>query len=183
MDFRGRRSIRIPGYDYAEAGAYFITICTSRRIALFGEVIGGRMSLNRLGEIASACWRAVPFHFDNVTLDASVVMPNHIHGILAIRTGEAFGTSPEPKEQILLPNASPLRTAPRGTAPGSVAAIIQNYKSISARRINRWRGTPTLPVWQRNFYEHVVRDEEDLGRIREYILANPAAWEQGAEDP
>ena len=91
MDSRGRRSIRIPGYDYAEAGAYFITICTSRRLPLFGEVARGRMNLTFLGEIASACWRAVPFHFGNVTLDASVVMPDHVHGIIFIRRGEAFG--------------------------------------------------------------------------------------------
>jgi len=168
MDFRGRRSIRIPGHDYTEAGAYFAR---------------GRMNVTFLGEIASACWRAIPFHFGNVTLDAWVAMPDPVHGVIFIRGGEAFGTSPEPKEEVLPPNASPLPTRPRGTAPRSVAAIIQNYKSLSARRINRWRGTPGARVWQRNYYEHVVRDEEDLGRIREYILANPAAWEQGAEDP
>lgn len=177
MDAYGRRSIRLRGYDYALPGAYFVTICTARRIPLFGEVARGRMNLTFLGEIASACWRAIPVHFANVTLDAWVVMPDHVHGIIAIRSGgEALGSPPEPKEQVLLPKASPPRTPPRGTAPGSAAAIIQNYKSLSARRINRWRGTPGARVWQRNYYEHVVRDDEGLERIRAYIRDNPLAW-------
>ena len=181
MDVYGRRSMRLPDYDYTRSGAYFITLCTHNRLPLFGEVHQGNVRHTRLGWLAAGCWLAIPRHFPGVGLDAWIVMPDHVHGIIEIRRGEAFGIPPELTEQVLLPNASPLRTPPRGTAPGSVAAIIQNYKSISARRINRWRGTPSSTVWQRNYYEHVVRDEENLGRIREYILANPAAWE-GVED-
>lgn len=184
MDTFGRRSIRLPGYDYAQTGAYFITLCTRNRLPLLGEVHQGNVRHTRLGWIAAGCWLAIPRHFPGVGLDAWIVMPDHIHGIIEIRRGEAFGSRPEPKEKALPPNASPLHMSrPRGTTPQSLAAIIQNYKSLSARRINRWRGTPRSPVWQRNYYEHVIRDEEDLGRIREYILANPAAWEEGVEDP
>lgn len=131
-DNHHRRSIRLKGYDYSSPGAYFITICTHQRECLFGEIVDGEMRLNELGKITQSHWQRLPLHF-TVELDALIVMPNHLHGILLLGDklgrGEAFGQEFSPDSTILLPNASPLQ--PNGTKPGSIGAIIQNFKSIS----------------------------------------------------
>jgi len=120
-----RRSLRLQGYDYAQAGAYFVTVCTWNRECLFGDVTNGEIRLNDAGRIAATCWSAITEHFPDVELDACVIMPNHVHGIIGIyRRGEAFGG----------PNASPL--PPHGTQSGSLGSIIQNFKSVSTRKIN-----------------------------------------------
>jgi len=165
-----RRSIRLRGYDYTRAGMYFVTICAKDRECLLGEVAGGEMRVNRQGEIVAAYWQAMPRHFSNLELDAFVIMPNHMHGIIMI-----VGAKHLPQ----FPNASPLRSSqpPHGTQPASLAAIVQNFKSVSARKINLARGTPGAPVWQRNYYEHIVRNQADLQRIREYVANNPLKWD------
>ena len=114
-----------------------------------------------------------------------IVMPNHVHGIMILQgRGEAFGGMKVPPLQTTSPNASPLRISQvHGTAKGSVSAIIQNYKSISSRRINRVRGVSGHSIWQRNYYEHVIRGDEDLARIRKYITENPARWHLDEENP
>jgi putative transposase len=292
-----RRSIRLPGYDYRSAGAYFVTICTHQRELLFEDPV--------LRRVAEALWQRIPRHFPHVQLDAWVVMPNHVHGILVIAgdttrgeasqenvpstdpmvssgtesagqliagdasplrqrgagsspenvssmdviapgeadlaeqavvgdtsrgeasaenvpsmdplasdgtvsaeqgvTGDASpllphrraGSSPEnvssmdviapgetdSAEQSIAGDASPLRERPTGLAPGSLGAIVGNFKSVTARRINRVRGTPGAPVWQRNYYEHVVRDERALNAIRQYIADNPARWAWDTYNP
>jgi putative transposase len=222
-----RRSIRLPGYDYRSAGAYFVTICTHQRELLFEDPV--------LRRVAEALWQRIPRHFPHVQLDAWVVMPNHVHGILVIAgdttRGEASqenvpstdpmvssgtesagqliagdasplrqrgaGSSPEnvssmdviapgetdSAEQSIAGDASPLRERPTGLAPGSLGAIVGNFKSVTARRINRVRGTPGAPVWQRNYYEHVVRDERALNAIRQYIADNPARWAWDTYNP
>ncbi|MCX7838639.1 MAG: transposase, partial [Anaerolineae bacterium] len=165
--------------------AYFVTIVTRNRECLFGDVVDGAMRVNAWGQIVVECWDALPTHFPNVELDAFVVMPNHVHGIIVIvddaapRRGEAFfGLSRKPK------NASPLHPQPpRGTQSGSVGAIIQNFKSVSARKINASRDTAGAPVWQRNYYEHIIRNEKSLHAIRAYIENNPAHWAQDDENP
>jgi REP element-mobilizing transposase RayT len=174
-DKHHRRSIRLKGYDYSAEGACFVTICTRNRECLFGQIADGIMVLNEHGEIATRCWLEIPDHFPQVELDEYIVMPNHLHGVLVIRCrGEAFGA----------PNASPLPPQPpHGTQPGSLGAIIQNYKSISTRKINHQRKSPGTPVWQRNYYEHVVRNEKSLDDIRSYILSNPSCWDQDEENP
>ncbi|MEM7772159.1 MAG: transposase [Cyanobacteria bacterium P01_E01_bin.6] len=185
-----RRSIRLKGYDYKAPGAYFITICTHQRERLFGEVVDGEMQLNRLGERVHACWLQLPNHFSRLQLDAYVVMPNHIHGILMLTDpsdgdcrGDAFDHKFSGLTKTCFPNASPLRDScndhgdrPNGTRPGSISAIVQNFKSISTRRINQIRHTPGTPIWQRNFYEHVVRNNTSMQVIRRYIQNNPASW-------
>jgi putative transposase len=173
-----RRSIRLKGYDYSSDGAYFITICTYQRECLFGEVVDGVMELNQVGIGVQACWQALPHHFVNLKLDAFVVMPNHLHGILLLGCdgsgGEAFGQNFTRCIQDQLPNASPLQ--PRGTESGSIGAIVQNFKSISSRRVNQMLCRNRRTLWQRNYYEHIIRDSAVFHVIQEYIASNPSSW-------
>jgi putative transposase len=186
-----RRSIRLPGYDYRQAGVYFVTICTHQKELLFEDPI--------LRRVAETLWQRIPRHFPHVQLDTWVVMPNHIHGIIIITgdphcRGEASQatdshTKPRPDSasgsvsQPASGDASPLPDRPTGVSPGSLGAIVGNFKSITARRINRLRRMPGLPVWQRNYYEHIVRDERALNAIRQYIATNPARWAWDTYNP
>ncbi|GIV83933.1 MAG: hypothetical protein KatS3mg052_0940 [Candidatus Roseilinea sp.] len=163
-----RRSIRLKGYDYSQAGAYFITICTKDRACLFGEVVNGEMRLNALGQIVHGVWNNLPNHYAGVEMDAFVVMPNHVHGIVVI-VGAGFKPAPT------------TTTAPTTTRHG-LPEIVRQFKTFSARRINEMRGTPGVSVWQRNYYEHIIRNEESLHRIREYIANNPLKWELDREN-
>lgn len=197
-----RRSIRLRGYDYAWAGTYFVTLCAQHRECLFGEVMGNKMRLNVAGQIVATIWQSIPRHFPGVTLEAWIIMPNHLHGIIVIgdqRRGEAVAydspASTTPRLAIASPNPphpapkkpEPLPTdaSPRqdGTQPGSLSAIVQNFKSVSTRKINRIRNTPGGPVWQRNYYEHILRDEAALNRIRQYIGDNPRQWAEDENNP
>ena len=262
-----RRSIRLVGYDYGSAGAYFVTLCTHQRELLFEDPV--------LRRVAETLCQRIPGHFPHVRLDEWVVMPNHLHGILVItddhRRGEASpetdsgaeavpageigsvskgeaspatgsgaepvaageigfvskgeaslatgsGAEPVPASEIgsvsemasskgeaspatgsgaepvaaseigfvgqgAAGDASPLRWRAGGVAAGSLGAIVGNFKSVTARRINRLRHTPGAPVWQRNYYEHIVRDERALNAIRQYIADNPARWAWDTYNP
>lgn len=169
-----RQSIRLPGYDYTQAGAYFVTLIAQQRECLFGAIVAGEMRLNEWGELVAMGWRDLPRHFANLTLDEWVVMPNHLHGIIVLSKGEASAAEVLTRPNKVRADASPL--PPHGTAPGSVGAILQNYKSVTTRKINHQRRTPGIPVWQRNYYEHIIRDDAALARIRHYILNNPQKW-------
>jgi len=171
VSYRRRRSIRLKGYDYTRPGAYFVTVCTHRREMLFGEVVNGVMQLNAFGEIVWKCWDEIPTHFPNVELDAFIVMPNHVHGIIVIVADGMVGAthaSPLPDPQYL--------SHPRGPAPQSLGAIVGSFKSAVTRRINHMRGTSGAPVWQRNYWEHVIRTERVLNAVRQYIHDNPPRW-------
>ncbi len=183
-----RRTIRLPGYDYSQVGAYFITICVHNRECLFDDVV--------LKRVAETYWRSIPRFSANIILDEWIVMPNHLHGVLIIadpaRKGEALPNAfftarvSSPSENRLPANTAGNNTSPlppRGAPPNSLGAIIGNYKSVTARRINAIRHTPGAPVWQRNYYEHIVRDEDELNRIRAYIISNPANWEIDEQNP
>ncbi len=163
-----RRSIRLPGYDYGQAGAYFVTICTQHRTCLFGDVLDRAMRLNALGHTVQAVWDALPIHYPHVYLDAFVVMPNHVHGIIALLDESAVGAD--------------FKSAPTETRH-SLPEIVRAFKTFSARRINERSNTVGQPVWQRNYYEHVIRDEPSLSRIRQYIAENPARWPVDRENP
>jgi putative transposase len=157
---RRRRSLRLQEYDYSQAGAYFVTICVQGRECLLGEIVEGEMQLNNYGKIARDCWHDLPHHYVNIELDAFVVMSNHMHGI------------------IVLVGAG-LRPAP--TNP-PLSKIIRAFKSFSSRKINELRNTTGSPVWQRGYYEHIIRDDKSLNRIREYIVNNPLRWELDREN-
>ena len=204
-----RRSIRLRNYDYAQAGAYFVTVCTHDRQCLFGEIEDGEVHLNGMGEIVAACWDAIPAHFPDVELDAFVVMPNHVHGVLVIaapsleptlepptavaplqasRPGPGGGRWWSGRNEVVgdrATHASPLRGGgpPRGPKPRSVGAVVGSFKAAVSRRITGVHGTAGGSIWQRNYYEHVIRDERDLDRIRPYIAANPARWPDDVENP
>jgi REP element-mobilizing transposase RayT len=146
-----------------------------------GEVIEEAVRLSQIGEIIRSCWLHLPDNFP-VELDAWVIMPDHLHGILFLRgKGEAFGGKVTGKSGTPIPNASPLR--PHGTVPASLGAIVQNFKSVTTRKINQLHSAPGGQMWQRNYYEHIVRYEADLERIRRYIAGNPLCWSQGFRDP
>ena len=176
---RRRRSTRLPGYDYGQPGAYFITVCTQGRACLFGDVVDGEMRLNRLGEMVQWTWHDLPNHNANIRLDAFVAMPNHVHGIIwivddpVIVVGATVGAGSEP---------APTEPDPTHRAHG-LPEIVRQFKTFSARRINQWRNTPGTAVWQRNYYEHIIRNEASLNRIREYILTNPLRWAVDRENP
>lgn len=170
-----RRSIRLKGYDYSQAGAYFITIVAQDRMHLFGEVGKGEMQLNAAGRMILAEWEALPQRFPTVEIDAFVVMPNHVHGIVIITDGPGVvGAGSEP---------APTTPATAHTARHGLPEIVRQFKTFSARRINALRGTPGVSVWQRNYYEHIIRNDEALERIRRYILENPARWMRDREKP
>ena len=158
------------GYDYTQAGAYFVTVCAAGRESLFGQIENGHMQLNESGRIVQATWEMLPDHYSHMRLDALVVMPNHIHGIVIIvetpTSTSAVGARFKP---------APTRHA--------LPEIVRALKTFSARRINEQRGTPGTPVWQRNYYEHVIRSDDNLLRIRQYIADNPARWAEDPENP
>ena len=174
-DHHQRRSIRLPGHDYAGAGAYFITIVAYGRACLFGDIVNGEMRLNRFGQAVTDAWAWLGAQYSYVDVDAYVVMPNHIHGVLFLREGHSGRSAP---------GRGGSRTAPTGGALRKpLGRLIGAFKTVSAKTINQSRGTPGAPVWQRNYYEHIVRDEAALDRIRAYIADNPAHWSQDSENP
>ena len=168
-DKHQRRSIRLKDYDYSQAGAYFITICTHNKECIFGKVVNGEMVLNKCGKVVQEELDRSAKIRREIELDTFVVMPNHIHGIVVIVESNvgATGRSPLPKEPT----------------PKSVGAMMAGFKSAVTRQINELRDTPYAPVWQRNYYEHVIRNEKDLNEIREYIVNNPLKWDLDNENP
>lgn len=170
-----RQSIRLPGYNYALPGAYFVTICTHHRQHLFGVVENGQVILSDWGHVAAAQWLLLPEHFPRVRIDEHVFMPNHMHGILWIDKDRASAELEHPVA-VSLPAPRANDNRPNGAAAGSLGAIIGTFKSVTTRRINQLRRAPGMPVWQRNYFEHIVRTEEALQRIRSYIIDNPSRW-------
>ena len=166
MQTHHRRSIRLPGYGYSQPGAYFITICTHAGECLLGEVIGDAVAFSIYGKIAEAVWQALPRHFAGIEIDALVVMPNHIHVVVSIFERVSGGTPAGHQASVSIIH---------GTDPGSLGAIVQNFKSVTARRINQVRHTPGAPVWQRNYYEHVIRTSAEPGKGATIHYREPAA--------
>ena len=236
-----RRSIRLKGYDYTQAGAYFVTFVAHDRECLFGEVVDGVMWLNAFGEIVRDEWfrTAVVRPYVMLDPDEFVVMPNHVHGIIwIVRSGDgdhgddgggvfagAHGGDASVGAHLLVgahggdapvgahllvgaqrrcaptntntnTNANAITDAvnitehrqcrgatPTNVIPGSLGAIVRAIKSATTKRINALRGTPAAPVWGRNYYEHIIRYETSLNRIRRYIAANPSRWAEDHEHP
>jgi putative transposase len=180
-----RRSTRLPGYDYAQAGGYFVTIVTSDRACLFGETLEGEMRLNEYGRVIQLVWNELPGHYSTVECDAFVVMLNHVHAIIILREDKGVGVSHvgaglKPARGVAAgPNSARAGLKPAPTLP----EIIRAFKTFSARRVNGMRNTPGVPLWQRNYYEHIIRSEDELMRIREYIANNPLQWEMDRENP
>jgi len=176
-----RRSIRLKNYDYSNTGAYFITVCAYNRECLFGNMQTGKIVLNQFGQIISNKWNQIPKHFLNVQLDEFIIMPNHLHGIIIIVGAKHLTKEFSKNLQYRQKNASPLHL--NGTKPGSLSAIMQNFQSVTTRKINQIRKTPGSKLWQRNFFEHIIRDEKELNQVREYVINNPLEWELDKENP
>jgi len=169
---RNRQSIRLPGYDYSRVGAYYITICARDRQCLFGEVVDRHMQLNQAGRIICSVWDDLPRFYDGIELDAFVVMPNHVHGIVVIHQPVgAIHESPSHAVTVVQRRRMLL------------SKIVGRLKMVSAKQINALRGSSGQPLWQRNYYEHVIRDDGSLNRVRQYISDNPAQWEFDHENP
>jgi len=167
------------GYDYTQPGAYFVTVVAYGRQIIFGDVIDGVLQLNEFGFLVETEWRRLWQRFDWVVTDEIIVMPNHVHGILFIVYHDTVGAGQKNSDQSGESSLAP----PLQNSPGSLGAIIRAYKSTTTRLINGLRHTPGVPVWQRNYYEHIVRDEKEMDAIRQYIQNNPAQWELDQENP
>jgi REP element-mobilizing transposase RayT len=237
--FHHRRSIRLRGYDYSQAGAYFVTIVTHGRACLFGEIVDGEMTLNRLGQIVRWEWLDLPKRFPYLDLGAFVVMPNHFHAILIFRASRICARTGDPPGQIDVHSAdvplqtgglvgqdgsslrfnadtrtgdpsgqieiqsadgflqttdlvclegSPLRSPgrdamPRGPQPGSLGAIMAQFKSRVTKRLWKIPSLNGKSIWQRNYYEHIIRNEDEMARIWRYIESNPYRWTGDRENP
>ena len=177
-----RRSIRLKGYSYSQDGVYFVTVCTENRECLLGEIKNSEMILNEYGEITKFTWSDLINHNKNISLDYFVIMPNHVHGIVMIMDNEnhvGAGSKPAPIKFALIKRAG-LEPAP---TQNGLSEIVRQFKTFSAKRINTLRNTPAIPVWQRNFYDHIIRNEDELIRIREYIENNPIKWDLDKNNP
>jgi putative transposase len=179
-----RRSIRLPAYDYAQPGAYFVTIFTQNRECVFGQVVEGQMILGDPGQMVESVWRQLP-RYHGVDVDAFAVMPNHMHGIIVLVGAGPVATGPVGAD----PRACPDTGRPQGAAPTmSLPDVVHRFKSLTTAIYRRgvlqdgWQPFPGR-LWQRNYYEHVIRDEEELNRIRQYIMDNAARWQDDVENP
>jgi len=165
-----RKSIRLKGFDYSKAGLYFISICCQDRICRFGKIENGKMILNVEGNIANQCWLEIPKHYPNAILHEQIVMPNHIHGIIEL--ADVVGVQNfEPQHQNFEPQQE---NKFQKIIPRSIGSIIRGYKI----GVTKWyrSNTDIENVWQRNFYENIIRNEHAYQKISEYIINNPAKW-------
>jgi REP element-mobilizing transposase RayT len=168
-----RKFIRLQGFDYASEGGYFITVVTHRRLPIFGEIINGEMKLSPAGEVAKLEWFRTKSLRDYVDLfeDEFVVMPNHIHGIIWLNGINTVGVE----------RRSTPTTIRANVIPGSIPAIVRAYKSAVTYAIHSSQNTHGLPIWQRNYYEHIIGNEKDYETIAEYIYNNSLNWESDEE--
>ena len=180
-DIHHRRSIRLKGYDYSQAGLYFVTICTHQRLPLFGEIIEGEMILNAAGMIAKKCWLAIPEHFPQVKLEEFVIMPNHVHGIIQIDIIDVGAKNLSPlqlqQSDVGAKNFSPLHTTSRPTGTSkTIGSIVRGFKI----GVTTWfrANTTTHCVWLRNYHEHIIRDENAYLKIADYVQTNPKKWQE-----
>jgi REP element-mobilizing transposase RayT len=165
-----RRSIRLMGYDYSKSGYYFITICTYKRECILGEMINDKMIMNENGKIVESEWLRSSEIRKEIELDVYRVMPNHFHALLWIAPNVGAN------------GHSPLRNRP-ALKSKSLSSLMVGFKSSVKLKINKFRNTPGVPIWQRNYYEHIIRNEKELNKIREYIINNTLKWEFDEENP
>ncbi len=159
-DLPERRSVRLQTYDYASAGAYFVTICVRQGRCVLGRIVDEKMHTSLHGQIARDCWQKIPSHFPTVELDSLVIMPNHVHGILMLRGNASASNQAEtfgrPKRR-------------------SLSTVIRSYKAVVSKRTNELCGS-TGTAWQAGFYEHIIRNDKELEATRRYIEFNPLKW-------
>jgi putative transposase len=159
-----RSSLRLMNFDYSTAALYFLTVCTSARKTILGTVCEGMLQPSAMGRIVSECWFELPYHYARLELGAFVVMPNHIHGLISLHDPAGAGLRPAPTTATL-------------------SEIVGVFKSFSSRRIHATSASSPKKIWQRGFYEHIVRNSDECEGINRYILQNPARWEFDRENP
>jgi REP element-mobilizing transposase RayT len=165
-------STRLPNYNYSANGYYFVTICTHKKFCYFGNIVDAQMQMSQVGKIAQKHWQDIPHHFNHVHIDEYVVMPNHVHGIIVINNPNNVET----RNFASLPESSDKSNKFAPLKPGSLQAIIQAYKAS----VTRWcrKHDDDNFHWQSRFYEHIIRDQQSLNRIRQYIINNPLKWSE-----
>jgi len=161
-----RRSIRLPEYNYSQDGWYYVTLCVLGDKCLLGKLTDGRIQLYQYGRIVDDCWKWLAKQYAYVHLDEYVVMPNHLHGIIIIRRGGSLTASTGNMQKY-----KPL------------SRLVGAFKTVSTKQVNIIRNTPGRKLWQRNYYEHIIRNEEELYNIRRYITDNPVNWRKDEENP
>jgi REP element-mobilizing transposase RayT len=164
-----RQSIRLRGFDYSQTGAYFVTVCTTRRLCLLGDIEDVEERLSPVGQVVRLRWQNLPRHTPGLTIDAWVVMPNHLHGIVVLSGPTVIGA----------PGVHPLP----GPKPGSLGAAIGGFKSAVSREIAAKHLSPVRPLWQPSYYERVIRNDQELDAIRRYIADNPLRWDDDPDHP
>lgn len=179
-----RKSIRLKGYDYAQAGLYFITICLKNRLCLFGEIVNGEMMLNDAGRMVENEWLKLPQRFPNIELHEFVIMPNHFHAIMEIAVGATLVVAPNDTVAPNIESGQHDMGQQQGiapTKPKTVGDMVGAFQSIV--NVEYIRGVNNLKwesfngkLWQRNYWEHIIRDEQFYQRIAEYIINNPKNW-------
>ena len=185
-----RKPLRLGQYDYSRPGEYFVTICTKDRESRFGEIEDGEMRTNDSGAIVQSCWNDLPNHYPNVQLDEFVVMPNHVHGVIRILeqflVGATHGHNRNDGPTVgdgLKPPVGVTQSSPLQGKRHRLGHIVGSFKSAITKRINEIHGTPGAPLWQRGYYDHIIRDDRSLTRIRDYIVRNPQQWSSDKENP
>ncbi|MDP5018807.1 transposase [Anabaena sp. UHCC 0187] len=183
-----RQSIRLRGYDYSEPGAYFITICTQNRECNLGEIINGEMKLTVRGFIIDEFWLKIPEHFPNVELDEFVVMPNHVHGIIVINDNFNEGRKHQQNHEEARETEADRDTEAGGETPPlrkktTLGQIIAYYKYQTTKIINQIDDTPGMRIWQRNYYDRIIRNQKILDIARQYIFQNPLRWNKDPNNP
>jgi putative transposase len=165
-----RKLLRLPDHDYSRAGPYFVTICTYHKLCRLGTVRGEQVDLSLAGEAAHKTWYALPERFPQLVLDEFIILPNHVHAILAI-VGAGLAPPPVPSTQG------------DHAVSCSLPSIIGAFKSISTIKINRLLKRSGLPFWQRSYYEHIIRNGDDMKNAQRYIQENPLKWSSDPERP
>lgn len=200
----GRRSIRLKGYDYSRAGAYFLTICTQHKTCIFGKIADGQMRLNEAGEMVRRVWTEIPTHYPGVNLGEFIVMPNHIHGVVILVGAGPRACPNQSSDKPLLeisegerprnhsnsgqPRGGENAGQPQGVAPTSLADVVARFKTLTTHlyiegvKISHWKSFDGK-LWQRNYYEHIIRNWESHNRIAAYIRSNPVNWDSDMENP
>jgi putative transposase len=172
---QNRKNIRLKEYDYSQPGAYFVTIVTHGRECLFGAIHDNEMILNQFGQTVRHAWMDLPKHYKQLELGAFCIMPNHVHGIINLNDNIVVNGQHGWQKNL----AYPLRPIPTRVP---LFEVMRALKSFSAKHINTKRNMVGKPVWQRNYYEHIIRNEDDYKRIQNYIETNPANWNSDDEN-
>lgn len=179
-DTHQRHSIRLAGYDYSSAGFYFVTICVQGRECLLGEIVDSEVILNNAGRMVAKTWLELPSKYPRTGIDTHVVMPNHFHGIIILQPPVGAPLAAPSYRQNEITDQGAASSAPTDKTLGDVIRV---FKSISAIGANKIIGRSAQPFWQRNYYERIIRNENELHQTRQYIHDNPTQWESDDENP